>query len=35
MFDLPPFEKQLAPVVPREPKPTLRMRWHNWRSRKL
>ena len=34
MFDLPPFEKQLAPVTPRTPKPPLRERWHHWRSRK-
>ena len=34
MFDLPPFEKQLAPVTPRIPKPALRERWHHWRSRK-
>lgn len=35
MFDLPPFEKQLPPVIPQTTKPTLRERWRNWRSRKL
>jgi predicted PurR-regulated permease PerM len=34
MFDLPPFETQLAPVEPRIPKPTLRDRWQQWRSKK-
>ncbi|MBE2223499.1 MAG: AI-2E family transporter [Anaerolineae bacterium] len=34
MFDLPPFETQLAPVTPRTQKPSLRERWHQWRARK-
>ena len=34
MFDLPPFEKQLAPVTPRLKKPSLRERWQQWRSRR-
>lgn len=33
MFDLPPFEKQLAPVTSRTQKPSLRERWQQWRSR--
>ena len=34
MFDLSPFETQLAPVVPRTQRPSLRARWHKLRSRK-
>ena len=34
MFDLPPFETELAPVVPRAPKPPLKERWRTWRSGK-
>ena len=34
MFDLPPFETQLAPVVARTPKPPLRERWRTWRHGK-